>query len=167
MVQSRASGGKDGVSKDAANSSSQSATSSRPTITIQDKPAKQRSNAPVYATLARVREMINSAKQVQDEQFKTIKAEIKAELSKIDDIPKSSQLFWGGATIILAIIGLFIGVITIAGDRWDNGLSNGTAIGVKMANTENRIEETNRSISALSDKMDLVLKRLDSDAKTK
>ena len=100
--------------------------------------------------------MINPVKDRQEEEFQKIRADIKAELSVIKDIPTAKEMAWGLIAVFLGAVGLIVALAAVMGDRFDNGISIGSSIGERLEETKALNLENSRNMKRLLEKLETI-----------
>ena len=101
-----------------------------------------------------VRRMIAESENRQKKEFELHQEVVARLLLRLDHVPTINQLAWGFGLAALAVLGALFALVGIVGDRFDDGITVGSAIGERLEETRALNLENSRNFKRLLEKIE-------------
>lgn len=101
-----------------------------------------------------VRRMIAESENRQKKEFELHQEVVTRLLLRLDHVPTINQLAWGLVVVVVSGLGALFALVAIVGDRFDDGISVGSAIGERLEETRALNLENSRNFKRLLEKIE-------------
>lgn len=114
-----------------------------------------------------VANMIRQSEEKFDAKLSAVEHRIATQLARLQQIPTEGRMIFLGLVGLASMAGIVLALLAYGKDRTDNGMALGNSVGGQIESNRAATDQIQKNVDSLIGKIDKVIERMNSDAKTK